>query len=164
MFPGSLLVIVVSPVDGTFSYSLVAVANIRRTARRAGIALAELVLAALAASLVELALLAALASVEAALAWLAASLVALAWLATALSLVAAALEAVAAWLCPEATAIVALASPLVALVDELSAPTSSGLVAAWAVGPKVTLENKKTPEATATETTPMLRRRIDQRV
>ena len=102
MFPGSLLVIVVSPVDGTFSYSLVAVANIRRTARRAGIALAELALAALAASLVELALLAALASVEAALAWLAASLVALAWLATALSLVAAALEAAAAWLCPEA--------------------------------------------------------------
>ncbi len=38
------------------------------------------------------------------------------------------------------------------------------VVAAWATGSSIMFENKKTPEETATETTPILNRRSDQRV
>ena len=38
------------------------------------------------------------------------------------------------------------------------------VIAAWATGSSIMFENKKTPEETATETTPILNRRSDQRV
>ena len=38
------------------------------------------------------------------------------------------------------------------------------VVAAWATGSSIMFENKKTPEEMATETTPILNRRSDQRV
>lgn len=70
-----------------------------------------------------------------------------------------------AWEVVEALeSVVVAVGVVVALALAGVAMVGVSVVAAWATGSSIMFENKKTPEETATETTPILNRRSDQRV